>query len=326
MKSGYSKLLIAGITALTAGPFSPQDTAAAPGAGGTRAAVAVTTTRVLFPPRTMGKIFIANGAWDPMTLPPGGKFYAAARGPVPLRSDMSYVFEPNMMICEQPEFLLQFPTGSLQHLNLNKLEVNDKLLDVVAKLNSIRSLQIGECDLTDDKLKKLSNLANLEHLNMNGNLLTGKGLNDMTGCKSLVKIDMCFNALGRNFAANATHFPKLAALFACHAGVKDVDVESIAKIKTLEHVKLSSNFDVTNKGVKMLAALPKLRNVEIDCTKSDLDGLLALKGHNLTAIGLDKTWDNRTAKMKLAKAFPNARLHFRTTNGDVPLEVFEPLH
>ena len=285
------------------------------------------TVTINFPSRTMGKIFISNGNWDPMTLPPGGKFYAAARGPITLRSDQIYTFEPNMLVCEQPELLLQFPRGTLHYLNLNKLEVNDKLLDVVGQLPSVRAIQMAETDITDAQLKKLSNIGTLEHLNLSGNMLKGSGFREMKGCNELVKLDICFNALERKFGDDVAHFPKLRALFACHAGVKDVDVESIAKIKTLEHVKLSSNFDVTDKGVKALAALPKLGNIEIDGTKSNPASLLALKGLNLHLIGLDQEWDNRTIRMMLKKAFPKASFNFKTNNGErIPVEVFEPLH
>lgn len=288
-------------------------------------AVKAADVLVRFPDRTMGKIFTVNPNWNPEDLPPDGTFYSVARGPVLLRGNLTYRFTPNMSICEHPEYLAKFPAGTLCFLNLAQLEVNDALLDVVGKLQWVRELTIDETDISDEQLQKIGKMPNVQHLNLSKNTLRGPGLLRIAG-PELKRLDLSYVIVDRNVGQNLEHLPKLSTLFLCHSCIKDSDLPSLARIKTLEHLKLSSNNDITDSGMKALLPLKKLRTLEVENTRVTTAGLLTLKGLPIKVIYLDQRCEDRDSQLRLGKAYPGVNLKFQRKKDDIPVEVFAPLH
>jgi hypothetical protein len=281
---------------------------------------------IQFPSRSIGKLFTLSPAYRPLGLPSVGAFYAQASGLVRLKPGLTFKFEPNMLLCEQSKVLGAFPADTLQYLDLCHLEVTDPLLAAIGKLHSLRALSLEETDLDDDRMKMLGDLANLQFINLSKNLVKGPGLRYLTASKDIRRVDLSFNTVERDIGQNLAQFPKLGSLILNHSSIRDSDLAGIAKLQLLEHLKISSNRDITDNGMIALVPLKHLHTLEVDETNVTPAGLLALKGAPLLSIYIGDRYNDKTTRALLHKAFPGAEIHFNTNKSDIPIEFFAPLH
>jgi Leucine-rich repeat (LRR) protein len=78
----------------------------------------------------------------------------------------------------------------LERLNLRGTKVTSKVFDSLAKLTSLRSLDIGFTQIEDEGLEQLSALPKLERLAIGGNRLSGAALTMLKLLPSLVDLDV----------------------------------------------------------------------------------------------------------------------------------------
>jgi hypothetical protein len=281
---------------------------------------------IRFPAQSLGKLATMNQSGDPLDVPSVGPFYSQAKGLVQIKPGLTFMFEPNPLLYQHTEVLSAFPAGTLYFLDLSKLEATEELLAAVSKLHSLRALKLEEADIKDDHMKQLGTLVHLQFLNISGNLIKGPGLQYLRASKDLRRLEMGCNKVDRNIGQNLTLFPKLGCLLLYRDCLQDSDLVSIAKIQTLEYLKLSSNRDITDSGIKALIPLKHLRRLEVDDTQVTAAGLLVLKGSPLRSLIMDSRYNNKYFKTMLARAFPVTNIEFTRPRNSIPIEVFAPLH
>jgi len=276
--------------------------------------------------RSVGRLFVHEQAWRPTGRPPQGKFYAQARGKVRLKPGTIVNFEPNIYINQHAEAFARFPSDSLGFVSLSRLEVNDEVMAAVGKAQTIRALNLQETDITDERLKHLSNLINLQYLDLSDGAIKGPGLSYIAALKDLRRLDLSYDPIEHDPARYLNHFPHLTSLLLARCHLTDSDLVGLSKLQSIEHLKLASNNDITDKGIKNLVPLKKLHTIEIDDTQATPNGLLALKGLPIDTIWLNKRDDNKSTTTMLQKAFPKVELKFRGRGNLIPVDCFAPLH
>jgi hypothetical protein len=283
---------------------------------------------IQFPARSIGRLDIVDNSWNPLGTFPNGQLYSQAQGRVSIRPGLILKFVPNMALCQCTGILSEFPPDALQMLDLARMEPTDELLYKVGQLHSIRALSLEETDVDDEHMKKLGGLVNLQFFDISRCMVKGPGLRYLTASRDLRQLRCNFSIVGPDLGENLQQFPKLAYLSLVHSQVKDKVLISVAKLKSLEHLKLSSNDDITNSGIETLAALPRLSNLEIDDTHVTPSGLVALKGLPLRSVWIDDRYNTKNNLALLHKTFPLANIHFRGVRPrtDIPTEFFRPLH
>ncbi len=275
----------------------------------------------------MGQLFNMPLIWDFNGEMPKGEFYSLTKGLVKINPGVRLYFQPNGLALEHPGILQDFPPESLHGLDVMNLEFEDQFLSHVGKVHSLRALKLKGTDIDDNKMKYLDNLPNLKNIDLSKTLVEGPGLSKLKASKDLRRIDISWDPLRPEIGQNLSNFPNLTCLFLAHARIKDSYLPSIAKLKTLTHLKLSENNDITDSGIAALAPLKSLKVLEVVDTKITPAGLTQLKTIPLKIIWVDKRHENATNKALLHKAFPACTFRFeRSQIGNAPVELFEPLH
>jgi len=203
------------------------------------------------------------------------------------------------LICYYAEFLTEDGVAQLRNwkrlerLNLRGTRVTSKVFDSLAKLTSLRSLDIAFTQVADDGFEQLSALTRLESLAIGGNRLSGAALPLLKLLPALVSLDVGgiqrvdsglwgLPLTGENLARIA-ELTQLRSLSLAGATLADRgvdrpghpeaerselrDVAKLVDLVNLERLDLS-RLPVTAEDVRPLARLPKLRELRLGLVKN----------------------------------------------------------
>jgi hypothetical protein len=136
---------------------------------------------------------------------------------------------------------------ALTALMLYSKDLTDEGLQAVAKLESLTSLDLYECQLvTDEGLRAVAELKSLEHLNLAGcSLVTDEGLRAVAELKWLEHLD----------------------LGDC-SKVTDVGLRHLSGLNQLTHLDLSCCLEVTDVGLRHLSGLNQLTILRLEYCKT----------------------------------------------------------
>jgi internalin A len=187
----------------------------------------------------------------------------------------------------------------LTTLNLRGTDVTDTSLAYVAELANLKSLDISFTQITDVGLEHLASLRQLEELNLGGNKISGVGLHVLKLLPKLKKLS--FYGIQRRNAGW------------CWAPVvTDLEMETIARLTALEELnigfgvalgaarpgdlgpadgeaecRIAGGTRVTDLGLSKLAALEKLRQLDLSGAAITANGLKTLTSlRNLQRLSL----------------------------------------
>jgi hypothetical protein len=141
----------------------------------------------------------------------------------------------------------------LAHLNLNDLpQMTDDVLAMLWPFAALRTVAFNGAPITNDGLRRLPDLPQLEYLDLGYTRVTGAGL------KYLHKV------------------PQLRQLLLAGTKLVDVDLEHLRSLKELRQLSLDST-TVGDAGVARLTELPKLEWLSLIDTPLTVDGLRRLR-------------------------------------------------
>ncbi|QDT97462.1 leucine-rich repeat domain-containing protein [Gimesia aquarii] len=108
---------------------------------------------------------------------------------------------------------------------------SDLPIDSTAKIPE-EDFSIREIDLTNAKIKnidmkKLSDLPNLESLNLHGTRLNDKGLALITNLPNLKSLELAYTRVSDEEVSKLTRFPKLKKIFLYGTAVKPQTIEDL---------------------------------------------------------------------------------------------------
>jgi internalin A len=185
----------------------------------------------------------------------------------------------------------------LERLNLRGTKVTSKVFDSLAKLTSLRSLDIAFTQIEDEGFEQLSALTKLESLAIGGNRLSGAALPLLKLLPALVNLDvggiqrvdsgLWGLPLTSENLARIAELKQLRSLSLAGATLTDrgvdrpghpdaerselQDLSKLADLVNLERLDLS-RLPVTADSLRPLAGIPKLRELRLGQVKN-IEGL-----------------------------------------------------
>jgi hypothetical protein len=145
--------------------------------------------------------------------------------------------------------------GRITYVDLQGADIGDRDLERVGRLTAVRHLNIsGNNDVTDVGLKHISNLKDLEYLDIGFTGITDDGL------------------------PHVASLPRLRSLLlnGLDEGLTDKGVAALGSLSRLEELRLNSA-NVTDKSVDTLLTLKALKSLDISQTKITDEGARKLQ-------------------------------------------------
>ncbi|WP_139228577.1 hypothetical protein [Planctomicrobium piriforme] len=134
-------------------------------------------------------------------------------------------------------------------------------------------LCLNGCSITDEGLKRLGPLANLEELSVGKCQVTGKGLRILCGARSITRLEF----LSQKSSSGELSFqpPPRTAFDQQNAALLADKLQCVANQTQLESVRLSAE-ELSLAAIEQLNTAPELKTLEIDDV---IDGDIALLSH-----------------------------------------------
>lgn len=162
---------------------------------------------------------------------------------------------------------------SLRHLDIFDTKISGKNLSTLAPLVNLEALAINGTETNDEDLVALKAFPKLRELNVSGTYLTDAGCVELANLQSLQALRIGKVALS---AAGMNELKKLKSvhfLDVRDCGLDDQCAEILSTFSSLQQLDMSSN-PITDKGLMALSKLPKLYRLSIgECPKITPAGL-----------------------------------------------------
>ena len=274
---------------------------------------------------SVGRLILLKPDWKANGHSATGSPFAEARGSVKTLSGQSIMLLGNDCISERMNLLAVLPPNALACLVLSSTSIADKDLAFVGNLTGLRRLEFEDTDITDAGLVHLSKLANLEYLSLSCTLIKGNTL-DHLNAAHLKNLHLENVALEPKAFRSISKFKELRWLSLTRAHLSDTALVELATLPKLEGLIIPENPNVTDAGVRKLAAMKQLRRVDLANTSVTLAGVLALKEISLKWLRLSSRHKSDRSCAQLQSAFPRATIVFDKDHQRIPSEMFAPLH
>lgn len=219
----------------------------------------------------------------------------------------------------------------LTGLAITNSVINDASVEMIVKSfpNLIDLDLSSNTNMTKGTLKVISNLSKLQRLSLVQNRFDDISAQRIEKLKELRTLDLRGNMEAGDMALEVVSgLPKLTGFKHRSTAVNDAGMESLSRNQTLDSL-LMQDFAVTDQSGPHLAKLGKLTQLEVfRCQGFGTDGVLALKGMNLTRLTLRDLPNVDDRAMEVFGDLPKLRrlyLHELTSVGDSGLKQLATL-
>lgn len=183
----------------------------------------------------------------------------------------------------------------LKTIDLGETQVTNDGLQELARLPNLESVYLDQTGVTDDGVKALAGLPRLAWLDLNGTKVTAKSAENLAACKALHHLFVNGANLG---PAEVKHIATLSKLRTLEVGsVPDPSIADLARLSDLKEVRLAKVGPTTGEELGKLKALEtvKLRG---GFTALSADGWTAIAGlTELKSVGVGNfDWDDWRAR------------------------------
>ena len=213
----------------------------------------------------------------------------------------------------------------LKHLNLHGTKASDTALEHIAGIAGLETLNVGSTMMTDVGLERLTGLTNLKELTMGGNELGDAGLQALRQMTGLTYLDLSGRqGTDKNvwtIAMSETGLGAVLALkdlrdlrFSCVSIGVGIEgqrlgeismltvtpkwLEQMKSLTKLERLKLQGCGKVGDESIATLAAMPALKEVDLQGTSVTAEGAAKLKAAKPSAIVYFGPWEGKSANYR----------------------------
>lgn len=165
--------------------------------------------------------------------------------------------------------------GSLRHLFLQRCFLENSLVEQLARLGRLKTLNVADNGLTDDAFETIRQLHTLETLWIGNNLIRGTRFTELSAIADLSHLDLTGLWLESGWAQQLRTSMRLSVLNLHACNVSDNDVQEL--VSTHDLSKLILNFTpVTDRVINCLLAETTLRDPGLLSTSISETGLKRL--------------------------------------------------
>lgn len=313
------------LSAEAGGPLHPQLNFSAAAKG----------PRVLhFPEKfSLGEISIATGPYQPDEQ----RLKGAAKGTIKVPAHRYVSFVPAHHFYQDPGTIKNLPADGIDNIWLSASSfadsedgMSDRAMASVSRLKGLIMLNLDKSDISDKGAVYAGDLPNIQQISAFATLIEGKFLSRLAGHKQLQTLMLNWSPVKDSSLVYLGALPALQYLSLGNTAISDEGMPSIAQCHNLIALDLGGNRKITNKNLRCLLNLKKLRSLIISNTTATFDGVMVLKGLPLAYLGLPGSNYSPEQMKALHRAFPLAEIMTtsntpRKVNPDQAL-IFAPLH
>jgi internalin A len=151
--------------------------------------------------------------------------------------------------------------GAVVEVSLARTWANDADVARIARLNTIRRLDLSLTYVSDAGAEQLKTLANLEELNLfAAEFITDAAMAFLRGNRRLTALNLRGTDVTDTSLAYIAELSNLKSLDVSFTQITDVGLEHLASLAQLEELNLGGN-KITGAGLHVLKLLPKLRKL-----------------------------------------------------------------
>ena len=197
------------------------------------------------------------------------------------------------------------PTHLVQSLTLTGLaEFNERTIKSILRFKNIKRLQLDRAELDDKGLAMLATLPNLESLVASHTQITGTTLSSLSATKKLSRLDIGSNALKAETLPALAGLKNLQDLSIGRCHLRNPHLAFLPQLTKLQYLELFENALLSDPCMKYVSHLKNLKSLKIDGTHISQKGLLMLKGLPLKHVRVNPNMLSPSEEAQLQKAFP----------------------
>ena len=192
---------------------------------------------------------------------------------------------------------------------LSNPNFTDEGLKEVAKLKQLEALYLDGTKTTDAGLKEVAKLQKLTHLFLGDTQITDEGLKEVAKLKQLEELNLydCTKTTDTGLKEVAK-LQNLERLSLALTKITDEGLKDVAKLQNLSTLGLDRT-QITDAGLKEVAKLPNLKELVLGNTQITDEGLKDVaKLQKLESLNLYGTKVTKAGADELEKALPNCKI------------------
>ena len=214
------------------------------------------------------------------TTPAAGTPVAAAQ-PVPVQQPAAVLVPVAPRVEDQQKVIADFKNKPPYERNDQDLA---RLGNLTAGLDAFSNMDLNGSSVTDDGLKHLAKLTNLESLSLGGTKVTNAGLSVTLELPKLTSLNLAGCTVTLPMMETLSKVEKLDTLSLEGAKVGDNELVPLANVVLLKDLNLN-NCPITDNGFKVLGLLKNLEILKVAQTSINGSGMQFLK-RNKDEVGL----------------------------------------
>lgn len=249
-----------------------------------------------------------------------------AQGKIQIRDKGWVVLTGGYQLAHNMRVLKSLRPNDLQVLDMYRTDVEDKDIQNISGLTGLVGLQLDETEIGDESLKTFCHLPNLKFLSLSSTQLTGSNLACLVPLKNLKRLELGHNVLKKEYLSDLIKLRQVERLGLQGCRITDQDLETISKLNNLRCLLLHENTQITDLGLKKIAALKQLMVLEITHAQITPNGLKALVDLPIKHLIISKKQFTPSQIERIKKMFPTAQIVVRDNSNRMDPELFRPLH
>ena len=204
---------------------------------------------------------------------PNGGSFQSPRGPNWLTSTLGLGFFHDVVDVYAPRdaseeelavFLKQLPAfPALRHLSLVNRHLSKNDLEALPSLTSLESINLAyDKRIGDAAMLTLQRFIHLKKLLLRGSLVTGQGLASLSNLKDLEELDLAETDITDADLEYLTSFPRLEEVNLCDNPITDKGLDTLSRLKNLKSV-YAFRTQVTNDAARRLERIRPGLSIDI---------------------------------------------------------------
>lgn len=204
------------------------------------------------------------------------------------------IFKGSLIIPEEAYKALA-GCNSLTELQLENCNAfNDQTASLFANLPELRKLHLEESSLTDAGLKHFAKSKNLEEIHLKGSIntkISHEAINIFAKFLNLKQIHLDDYIDDESSLKKLVEFPNLESFGVEGNKISNIGLSEISKCKTLRCLRIMRCTKLTDEGLKVLANMPNLNELDLSCTYIGNEEAKVISSHapKLTKLNLSYT-------------------------------------
>ena len=276
--------------------------------------------------QSLGRLTLLEHDFDAGDRHLTGKPYRECQGQFAVPPNLTLFLVANDALAQHPEILLEMPPDSFAAATFEHTTLADGGMAAIGHLTGLRYLSLDNTETSDMGLSKLAGLSALAYLELGHTLTKGECLAKFGGMKKLAFVNLSSNDIDPRCLNSLVGLPLLHEVWLGQAGLHDGDLAYLARLKGLKRLSLKDDRDITDQGVKLLAACKHLEWLDVRGTMVSGKGVLALKSLPLNTVKISGANVSDADARAIKAMFPGIGLILKSKGDTIPREMFAPLH